>query len=89
MMHGNEVHKRNSLQKERKGQSRSKEKTERLPFLTQIHYKMRAEANRLAIALREEKKGEQLRTMGHYGEGARDWEEEGDEGRGREQREEA
>ncbi len=32
--------------------------------------------------LREEKKGEQLRTEGHYGEGAGDSEEEGNEGDG-------
>jgi hypothetical protein len=41
-----------------------------------LHYKKRAEAN----TLREEKKGEQLRTEGCYGDRAEDWEEEGSEG---------
>ncbi len=41
------------------------------------------------ITLREEKKGEQIRTEGHYGERAEDWEDEGSEGGGRELREEA
>jgi hypothetical protein len=40
------------------------------------------------ITLREEKKGEQLRTEGRYGERVEDWEEEGSEGGGRELREE-
>jgi hypothetical protein len=44
---------------------------------------------RRPITLREEKKGEQLRTEGHYGERAEDWEEEESEGGGRELREEA
>ena len=41
------------------------------------------------IALQDRKKGEQLRTEGHYGERAEDWEDEGSEGVGRELREEA
>jgi hypothetical protein len=41
------------------------------------------------ITLREQKNGEQLRTDGHYGERAEDWEEEGSEGGGRKLREEA
>ncbi len=41
------------------------------------------------ITLGEEKKGEQLRTEGRYGERAQDWEEEGSEGGGRELREES
>jgi hypothetical protein len=41
------------------------------------------------IMLKEEKKGEQLRTEGYYGERAGDWEEEGSKGGGRELREEA
>ncbi len=44
---------------------------------------------RRPITPREEKKGEQLRTEGHYGERAEDWEEEGSEGGRRELREEA
>jgi hypothetical protein len=40
------------------------------------------------ITLREEKKGEQLRTTGPYGERSEDWGEEGSEGGGRELREE-
>ncbi len=44
---------------------------------------------RRPITLKEEMKGEQLRTEGHYGERTGDWEEERSEGGGRELREEA
>jgi hypothetical protein len=46
------------------------------------HHPFITKRERGAITLREEKKGEQLRTEGRYGERAEDWEEEGSEGGG-------